>query len=62
MMQDFKSLLNYFLLDIADPVNLVPVGLTLFCFSWSGLPRGPEKYTATWALFNGCITSIWMEG
>jgi hypothetical protein len=52
---------NYFLLDVADPVNLVPVGLLLFCLNWSGLPRGSEKLTALWALFNACFIHIWME-
>ena len=61
-MKDFKSILDYFLLDMADPANLVPVGLLLVCFIWSGLPRGPEKFTSIWVLFNGCFIHIWMEG
>ena len=61
-MQDFKSMLNYFLEDMEDPVNLVPVGLLLLCFLWGGLPRGPEKYTAIWVLLNGCFIHVWMEG
>ncbi|CAB4029551.1 3-Beta-hydroxysteroid-delta(8), delta(7)-isomerase, partial [Paramuricea clavata] len=61
-MENFKSILDYFLVDMADPINLTPVGLLLLCFIWSGLPRGPEKYIAIWTLFNACFIHIWMEG
>ena len=61
-MQDFKSIVDYFLLDITDPVNLIPVAILLLCFIWSGLPRGPDKYTAIWVLYNAAFVHIWMEG
>ena len=61
-MQDFNSIVDYFLLDMTDPVNLIPVAILLFCFTWSGLPQGPEKYTAIWVLFNAAFIHIWMDG
>ena len=53
---------QYFTKDIEDPVNLIPVLLVLFCFIWSGFPRGKHSALAWWALFNGCIIHCWMDG
>lgn len=53
---------KYFAEDIEDPVNLIPVVLILFCFVWSGLPRGKHCALAWWVLINGCIIHCWMDG
>ena len=53
---------KYFIEDIEDPVNLIPVSLALFCFVWSGFPRGKHSALAWWALINGCIIHCWMDG
>ncbi|XP_001628917.2 3-beta-hydroxysteroid-Delta(8),Delta(7)-isomerase isoform X2 [Nematostella vectensis] len=49
---------KYFLEDIEDPVNLVPVSLVVLCLAVAGRPRG----LAWWAMFNGCIIHCWMDG
>ena len=51
-----------FPLDLDTLITLMPIGLLLFSFTWSGLPRGPEKFTAIWALLSGHIIHIWIEG
>ena len=54
--------IKYFLEDLDDPVNIIPVALLLFCFVFYGVPRGQHKGLAWWALFNGCIIHCWMDG
>ena len=51
-----------FPLDLDTLITCMPIGLLLFSFIWSGLPRGPEKFTAIWALISGHIIHIWIEG
>lgn len=53
---------KYFVEDIEDPVNVIPVVLLLLCFLWTGFPRGRHTTLAWWALFNGCIIHCWMDG
>ena len=55
----FIEIAKYSLVDIEDPVNLVPVVLLFLCLIWSGKPRG---WLSLWALFNGCIIHCWMDG
>ncbi|KXJ18996.1 probable 3-beta-hydroxysteroid-Delta(8),Delta(7)-isomerase [Exaiptasia diaphana] len=50
---------KYSLIDIEDPVNIVPVCLILFCLVFSGRPRG---FLSFWAMFNACIIHCWMDG
>ncbi|KAL9955795.1 hypothetical protein ACROYT_G037174 [Oculina patagonica] len=53
---------KYFIEDIEDPVNAIPVVLLLLCFIWSGSPRCKHSALAWWALINGCIIHCWMDG
>ncbi|XP_046846718.1 uncharacterized protein LOC124440375 [Xenia sp. Carnegie-2017] len=50
------------MLDLDIFVALIPFGLVLICILWSGFPKGSEKLIATWALIDGCVIHIWIEG
>lgn len=50
------------MLDLDILVTLIPFGLVLICILWSGFPKGSEKLIATWALIDGCVIHIWIEG
>ncbi|XP_031554026.1 probable 3-beta-hydroxysteroid-Delta(8),Delta(7)-isomerase [Actinia tenebrosa] len=57
-MDRIVEIAKYSLVDIEDPVNLVPVVLISLCVFWSGRPVG----LAWWAMFNGCLIHIYMDG